>query len=241
MIRIQHPVVTAFAYASRRSYGYPREAKLACGLSIQVCDWDELTTVWHVWCADEYKVPKQCTRVLDLGANIGAFALWAADQCPDATIYSVEPFPTTYQRLRETIGRNALENRVICERFAIGGIDGDVAFDASVGKRSYCRQIVADSEAADKVMVPCLTLETALNRLGLSDVDCIKMDIEGGEHALFAATSDETLRRAKRFTMEYHDAVKSRLIWKRFERAGFQRVAFTDNGWSGLATYLRRD
>lgn len=237
--RMRNPSRLTFDMLSRREDGYPKRIESSNGLILEANDWDELTTVWHVWCADEYFVPKECKSILDLGANIGAFALWASARCPIATIYSVEPFPSTYESLNDTIRRNKLDDRVRCEQIAVGGANGLVAFDATPGKRSYCRQIVRDSDSAQKVMVPCLTLESFLDRCGLSEVDCIKMDIEGGEHALFAAASDATLRRAKLYTMEYHDAEKSRMIWDRFEKAGFQRIAFKDSGWSGLATYRR--
>jgi len=206
-----------------------------------VRDWDELTTVWHVWVAEEYIVSKDCKTIIDLGANIGAFTLWAAARCPAATIYALEPYYTTYEALCENVGQNALGKRVRCKQCAIGNINGEVAFDATESKRSYCRRIVNEGDSAQQVRVPCLTLESLLDQCGLSEVDCIKMDIEGGEHVLFSVTSSNTLRRTKSWTMEYHDADRSRHIWKKLDTAGFMRIASKEGNWSGLVTYRRID
>ena len=86
-----------------------------------------------------------------------------------------------------------------------------------------------------------MKLESLLQHFGLQEVDCIKLDIEGGEYALFASTSETTLRRSKIYTLEYHDSERAEQLWILFEKAGFKLVSFRDNGWSGLATYARID
>ena len=236
---LNRPHTVGIAYLFQRKSGFPTNVSLRSGPVVQVRDWDDLTTVWHVWLADEYLVPRECETIVDLGANIGAFALWAAVRCPRATIYSVEPFPETYDILFEHVRKNGLESRVRCFQKAIGDHDGDVWFDATPGKRSYCRNIVSESTPVERIRVPGLTLASFLDQCGLPTVDCIKMDIEGGEHALFASADVETLRRAKVFTMEYHEPEKSKLIWERLKQAGFEQIAMRPNGWSGLATYRR--
>jgi FkbM family methyltransferase len=239
--RVESPVASTLAYTFRKKTGYPLSIELKSGPVVRVHNWDELTTVWHVWCADEYIIPDNAKTILDLGANIGAFALWASTQAPNSTIYSVEPFPETHASLKENIGSNKLENRVNCYQIAVADTDGEVWFDATEGKRSYCRKIVSDDIEAKKIKVPCLKLDTLLDHCGLHQVDCIKLDIEGGEHAMFAASSTETLRRSKIYTFEYHDAKQSLPIWEHLAKSGFERIGFKDNGWSGLATYRRLD
>lgn len=58
----------------------------------------------------EYEVPyfgDQLT-ILDLGANIGSFALWATLRWPQSRIHCHEPHSGTFEILRRNVG--ALEN-----------------------------------------------------------------------------------------------------------------------------------
>ena len=41
--------------------------------------------------------------------------------------------------------------------------------------------------------------------VGAQEIDFLKVDIEGSEHAVFAAADAESMRRFQRIAMEYHD------------------------------------
>jgi FkbM family methyltransferase len=58
----------------------------------------------HVF-AGEYDVPLD-TRprvIIDAGANVGAFSLWAAHRFPGSTIHAYEPHPVTFETLKRNI------------------------------------------------------------------------------------------------------------------------------------------
>jgi FkbM family methyltransferase len=228
-------------YIAKRELRYPLDIELRGGGSLRIEDWDELSTFWHVFCCREYDLPPQCKSIVDLGANIGAFTLWASRRFPDAKIVSVEPFPSTFERLAKTIDENALGNRVKAQNIAVNGADGVVKFDATVGRRSYCRSMVEDAGRTESIEVPCLSLSSLLDHHGLPEIDCLKMDVEGGEYAILRGASPETLRRIRVITMEFHDAAKSPELWQKLEQSGFRRQRIVHAGWSGLATFVRRD
>lgn len=56
----------------------------------------------------EYAVPGAPSldkpRVLDLGAHVGAFVLWAADQWPGCQVFAVEPNEDTFRKLSSNLG-----------------------------------------------------------------------------------------------------------------------------------------
>ena len=43
--------------------------------------------------------------ILDIGANVGSFALWASARWPGSTVTSYEPHPGTYELLRRNTDR----------------------------------------------------------------------------------------------------------------------------------------
>ena len=229
------------AFTMKRQLSYPYEFHLRNGHSLLLDDWDDLTTVWHLFFGAEYLVPLESSSILDLGANIGSFGVWAASRCPNARIFSLEPFPATFARLSETISRNDLQEQVSTMQLAVAGHSGPGHFDATPGKRSYCRRLVPADSSADKLVVECITLSELLDQLQLEEVDCIKMDVEGGEYAILEECSIETLRRAKVITMEFHDAERAGVLWDKFRVAGFKTVHLQTGSWSGLASFVRED
>lgn len=55
--------------------------------------------------AGEYDIPLSGPgfKILDIGANCGAFAVWAAARWPDSEIFCYEPVPETFQYLARNI------------------------------------------------------------------------------------------------------------------------------------------
>jgi len=83
----------------------PRRIKLPNGLEIWHSLSAELQQFYHDIFEDQVYVrhgitlpPDAC--VLDIGANIGLFSIFAAKRCPDARIFSVEPAPPLFDILR---------------------------------------------------------------------------------------------------------------------------------------------
>ncbi len=229
----------AKAYVFRQNNVYPLTVHFRNGTSLTTEDWDELTTVWHVCFGDEYYIPKDARTIVDLGANIGAFAVWASSQRPAASFFSVEPFPSTFSRLTQHVEKNQLQKRVTCVQAAVSSLDGSVRFDATVGKRSYCRTILAGEVDVPAVEVPSYRLKTFLDQFGIDRVDCLKMDVEGAEYDILLSAEPETLKRVSCLTMEYHDNARAEALWSHLNASGFKRIRFTPGDWSGLATFVQ--
>jgi FkbM family methyltransferase len=81
--------------------------------SVFCCPWDclpSIAEVWNgqYWCADALPPHVTMPTILDIGANVGAFSLWAKTKYRNATVYCYEPNPQTYafleQNLRNVVG-----------------------------------------------------------------------------------------------------------------------------------------
>ena len=69
----------------------------------------------------EYDVPElnpERPVILDIGANVGAFSVWAARRWPGAAIYSYEPNPETFELLSKNVSN-------ICVNAAVWSRDGE--------------------------------------------------------------------------------------------------------------------
>lgn len=111
--------------------------------------------------------------VLDLGAHVGLFGVWARRRWPGCTVTSFEPDQGNAAILRRTVGDAAAWT---VHEEAAAAADGVVRFRSGKGPGSH---IDPDDPAAEDV--------PARDVLGLlAGADLAKIDIEGGEWDLFA-------------------------------------------------------
>ncbi len=119
-------------------------------------------------------------RFIDIGANVGAYALFVAHRAgPDAKVLAVEPHPEMLRRLEVNVGFNP-QAPVTVVQAAVSGADGTVrlTMDARNAGRS---RLDGGGEADAVVEVAATTLLGLVRAQGLDRVDGLKIDIEGGE------------------------------------------------------------
>jgi FkbM family methyltransferase len=152
-------------------------------------------------CVETLFAPKDNTPcILDLGANIGCFALCVFLRRPDAQVVSVEAAQDTFEVLQANQRRNPQQGWEVMN-FGVWREDGPLTLmrrGASVSHR------VMEGVGADADAVQGISLQTLVSRLGWSRIDLIKMDIEGGEEAVIPAALD-VLQRTRFLIIEIHD------------------------------------
>ena len=172
-------------------------------------DW---IAIREVLVEDEYSCIKQLfskdssPKILDLGANIGSFALRAFLHCHDARIVSVEAAEDTFLILEANSRYNTFLKWDVLN-FGVWRDDGPLTLmrrGISVGHR------VIDGAGEDAVQG--ISLPTLLDKLGWDEVDLIKMDIEGGKEVFIPAAID-VLRNTRFLIVEIHnDRIDSKPI-----------------------------
>lgn len=156
--------------------------------------------------------------VLDLGANVGAFSLYAGQTA--TRVYAFEPDSSNFTQLVKNTERNNTLPISIFQK-AVGGETGKATLHSAAINKGASSLILSRSSTDETVVV--VTLDDALSLCGVSHVDFLKVDIEGSEYALFDAVSINTLQRISTIAMETH-AVRGREpreIVAKLERAGF--------------------
>jgi len=74
-----------------------------------------------------YYLSKQCSTIVDIGANVGYFTLIGASSNRNAKVISFEPVGKIFQRLSKNIGLNSLVN-VTAENSVVGNSETPVKF-----------------------------------------------------------------------------------------------------------------
>jgi FkbM family methyltransferase len=124
---------------------------------------------------------KEDMTVLDLGANVGLFSLYAADSCE--RVVAVEAVPSTYAIATELTAKHP---QIELHQYAISDKDQDVSF--YINENSTTNSLV--SHSGKEITVPGITIASLLEKLNIDHVDFVKCDIEGSE---VIALTEETV------------------------------------------------
>jgi FkbM family methyltransferase len=164
--------------------------------------------------------------IIDLGANRGHFSNEVISDC-GATCYAIEAVP----RLYELIPQNP---RIRKFNLAICDADKPVRFNISTQEESGSMSTIPDAMLEDSIEVQGMTLKSFMNANHLDHVDLLKMDIEGAEIDLLKSIDDDTLRKIRQITVEFHDFLPYFdqdqdiiLIKSRLKRLGFTCVKYS--------------
>jgi FkbM family methyltransferase len=166
--------------------------------------------------------------ILDIGANVGSFALWAALRWPGSRITSFEPHPGTFAYLkRNTAGRSD----ITCVNAALfpGGMttarftsrfagDGESTLEAYAADTFVAG---AQAEAYEVAVVDPATLPSA---------DIVKIDIEGGEGDVLDALD---LSRTSLVLLEYQNRKNKLQLLKRLG-GEFEQIDGVEHDWGPL-------
>jgi FkbM family methyltransferase len=138
--------------------------------------------------------------VVDIGANIGTFSLYAAAVCGASRVISYEPFPDNFRILRSNVEQNQL-HIVTCLNKAVAGSGGIRTLRLHpVDSGSHS---LVNGTSENTVAVECCTLEDVFREFSLARIDYLKLDCEGAEYEILE-NAVPTLQKVGRISMETH-------------------------------------
>lgn len=186
----------------------------------------DLTTLFEIFVNDDYLFKgdeNSKYNILDIGANIGYFSLYASRQFPKADIYSFEPFPNTFKRLIENINNNT--SGIKAFPYAVSDYNGTSDFYSF--EWAGCNTMIDrkfDDGHYNKTTVDVISFDDIFAKTGVKEFNYGKIDCEGSEYQIFLNSKDESIRRIKNYIIEVHDDKKfSKFdLIKRFETLGFK-------------------
>lgn len=153
--------------------------------------------------------------VVDIGAHVGVFALYAA-RLTGGPLFAYEPSAGNFGYLLENIERNA-PGRIVARQMAVSDSVGTMNLYTgrhSVGHSLIRSPLSQGSGAAEQVATT--TLSQIVESVGA--IDFLKIDCEGAEGVILASTPPEVLRQVRKIALEYHDG------WSPLDRAEMAEI-----------------
>lgn len=168
--------------------------------------------LYEIFGDDAYELDKltagidRDATVLDVGGQIGSFALATARALPAARVHVYEASPTSAGYIQRNVDDNGLAERVTVHAKAMAGEPGEFTFVDS-GTASGHNGLTAPEwmkdQGAREVTVPAETFDRAVQGAGGS-VQVVKMDVEGAEYDIVLNSSPASWADVRRVVMEYH-------------------------------------
>jgi FkbM family methyltransferase len=146
--------------------------------------------------------------IIDIGANVGFFALYMASNTVRPEIHCFEPAGGTRELLAQNVSANGLDQIVRIHPFAVSDRTRveHLHVSANSGHRSFLehKYVGHDTEP-----VNCLSLSEAFERCANPKmVDLLKIDVEGAEIEIFNGAEASALKRCRTIAVEVHDELR---------------------------------
>lgn len=150
----------------------------------------------EVWVRNDYRVSQRFSgTVVDIGANIGAFAVLAAKNGAKRVV-AFEPEAGNYERLVHHANLNHVADQVAGQMAAVSSrSDGS---GVMVGEGGGARWEFRDGIDG----IPCVTLTDVLAQWG--PLEFVKIDVEGSEYAILDAIPVQRLVEVRGMAIEFH-------------------------------------
>ncbi|HEV8240568.1 MAG TPA: FkbM family methyltransferase [Thermoanaerobaculia bacterium] len=189
----------ALGTVPRRPYVFRGGARLQLGRAV------EHVAVLEVFLHGDYGPIADGWRILDIGASVGVFTVYAVTRARGVRVEAFEPCPESYSVLLANVAGNGAQGRVTCHRLAVAGRRGPASLSRGTSRFVFPTLVEDPSSlAGERVEVDCTTLDDVLAGGHSAVVDLLKMDCEGSEYDILYRASPTALQRLREIRMEYH-------------------------------------
>lgn len=146
--------------------------------------------------------------VIDIGAHIGSFSIYASQKASKVLAY--EPEPSNFMLFLKNLQINNIRN---VEAFQMGVYNKKgvvplfICDTRNTGGHSFSRELLKREEApfTHAIKVETVDFSGILDSLG--KVDFIKMDCEEAEFPILFSTPRKSLRKIDKMVIEYHNPI----------------------------------
>jgi FkbM family methyltransferase len=195
----------------------------------------ERNMINEIWVYEEYNPEgfeiNKNDIIMDIGANVGVFTVYAASKASEGKVYAFEPVKENFDRLKDNAKLNNLKN-VVAYNAGVSDKTGNkdiMVSGINTGGHSF---YITGGENRQKFSIKTISLKDVFAMNKIDRINFLKCDCEGAEYEiLFSAP--ELLKRIDKISMEVHALDEKRDVqtMKNFlEKNGFDvRMLYPGN------------
>ena len=163
----------------------------------------DLMALTNVWLVEEYSNFRINGNdiIIDIGAHIGLFTLYASQYCKNGTIFCFEPVEENYNVLLDNIKQNNLKN-VKSFKSAVSKNESTVTIYHNKDEAGHSMF----SSTSHALRVDSISLKKIMDENSIDRCDLIKLDCEGAEYEIIESLPLEYFKKISKMIIEYHFA-----------------------------------
>lgn len=139
--------------------------------------------------------------ILDVGAHIGCFSVYARKLNSVSPIIAIEPEPNNFEILKENLKLNHCKN-IITKQTALVGTNKKT-IELYLNKDSHNHSTFYETK--ESISVSATNLEELIRKNKLEKIGILKIDIEGEEFSVIKNIKPDTWKLIENIILEYHD------------------------------------
>jgi amino acid adenylation domain-containing protein/FkbM family methyltransferase len=206
--------------------------------------------------------PGDC--VFDVGANIGLFTLFVYHRYRDARVFSFEPIPSTFEKLRSNVALYGLDANLFncglsdhvgattftfyprwsASSSAYANVEEEEealkTFLRNQGElvAEYADQLIEGRYEGERVVCQLTTVSDIISRHGVERIDLLKLDVEKSELDILNGVAEDDWKKIKQIVIELHD-IDGRLdyVTRMLEGRGYAVNVEQDVSLRGTSIY----
>jgi len=198
-----------YKYFGNRTDGFNFHSRSGLNINVPVrllhtykeCFFDE--TYFKGFPGEQLKTPIEF--VIDIGANVGYFSLFALSKNPSAKVFAYEPIPKNFKLLNKYKLQNPHLNLQVFNKAVSKPNQKSIIlhFDES-DEFTTSASLFSDDKQLDKLEVESTSLESIIKDNQLNKVDLVKLDCEGAEYSILYNTDEKIFGKIKMLAIETH-------------------------------------
>lgn len=176
------------------------------GLRFNIKHFLDAIGVKEVFIDSEYHIPRHSKHkltIIDIGANIGAFTVFAALNNRNSHLYSFEPSKTTFQLLQKNIKVNGLDKNVTAVQKAVWNKNSIIKL-YNPGP-SGLRSAFQTRHETSYEKVKTITLAEIFSHYKIKHCHLLKLDCEGAEYEILSSTPKQIFAKIDQLDLEFHE------------------------------------
>lgn len=138
--------------------------------------------------------------VVDIGGNIGVFALFAATRENGVYVHSFEPFPANAKFFKQNLDDSHIKN-IVFHNLAVA--DKSIERVLQIEDSWLNHSLIDQDSKTDGIVVKCISLDEALAKVAVCDL--LKLDCEGSEYEILYSCSSDSIKKIKKIVGEFHN------------------------------------
>jgi len=145
---------------------------------------------------------KSDDTVIDIGAHIGRFCIYAAFKAKTGRVYAFEPDARNYARLSENIKLNGFNNIRAYEKVVNGTGKPQLLY---LSTDSSENSLYAEPQSLPAKEIDGITLPQIFSGNDIKRCNFLKLDCEGAEYDILFSLPAEYFSKIDKIALEYHD------------------------------------